>query len=374
MRPLPAKLRARAAVWPSAALGALAIAGCPGSASEPPVCQGEMALSATGATALVGTSLAAKQLALTFDDGPGSRTLELSAWLAARGIKAVFFVNGQCFGAGNPCRAGGAATSAAAVLAQLTADGHLVANHTQNHYDLTADATHFPAGATGDAAIVKQLVDTDALIAPHVPGGRFLFRAPFGSFGSRPYDVLRASAMDKYVGHVGWDVGAQYVGNDATGYAADWYCWQNASTTTKKCGDRYINEIQARGRGIVLFHDADYGNVANTNPSVGKGNTIDMVKYMVPLLEAAGYTFVRADDVPAIQALLPAVPDAGVDAATDAGDDAAMDAGDDAAMDAGEPPTHDAGGGGVGTGAAPPDPCAPAPAATQSRGPSPHAH
>lgn len=87
------------------------------------------------ASTLHGTTLAANELALTFDDGPGSRSIELSAWLAAEGISATFFVVGENV------------LSRPAVLAQLVADGHLVANHTQHHLDLTSAAA-FPTTTT----------------------------------------------------------------------------------------------------------------------------------------------------------------------------------------------------------------------------------
>lgn len=275
-----------------------------------------------------GTSLAPKQLALTFDDGPGTNTIALSAWLSARGIKATFFVTGSNT-AGRPN-----------ALAAVAADGHLLANHTQNHRDLRSTA-QFPLNAAGEAALVAELAQTDALVAPYVENDRFLFRAPYGYFESRAYNVLHASAMDKYVGHVHWDVGSERVGS----YAADWACWENdPKLTSKQCGDLYINEIDARGRGIVLMHDADKGpGVGNHNPTSGVGNTMDMVKYMVPLLEAAGYAFVRADDVPAISAALPPLPppppplDAGVDASGSDSGPADAGAPSDASSDASAP-------------------------------------
>ncbi len=253
------------------------------------------------AAALFGTSLGTKQLALSFDDGPGSRTLELSTYLKNRGIAATFFVNSQCFDVGNGC---GNTLPAATVLAQLVADGHIVANHTRDHKDLTSLA-EFPNTPAGNAAMIKELSDVDAVIAPYVPGTKFMFRAPYGGYDNRVYNVLHASAMDKYVGHIEWDIG----GARTATTAADWACWQNnPKLTSKACGDLYIQETNAVGKGIVLMHDADYGNVGNTDPLNGTGNTIDMVKYMVPLLEAAGYTFKRVDQVPAVAALFPAPP------------------------------------------------------------------
>jgi peptidoglycan/xylan/chitin deacetylase (PgdA/CDA1 family) len=258
------------------------------------------------ATAYHGMTLRPKELALTFDDGPASRTSELSAYLASEGIHVGFFVNGKNLPA-NP-----------GVLANVVANGHVVGNHTQDHFDLT-DQVAFPPSASGDAKLVTELTATDTLIAPFIPAGRFLFRAPYGAFDSRDYSVLHTSAMNKYVGHIHWDIG----GIRSATAAADWACWQNSpQLTTKACGDLYLEDVQRIGRGIVLMHDADYGNSANHSLTSGLGNTVDMVKYLVPILKARGYTFVRVDEVPAIARALPplALGDAGTDSssATDA--------------------------------------------------------
>lgn len=251
-----------------------------------------------------GTPLATKKLALTFDDGPGSQTLALSSYLKSRGIRATFFVNGHCFGQSayqsGQCQQD-ASASPSDILGRLVADGHLVGNHTQDHFDLTS---------LDDNSIVRELADTDAIISPFVDRGHLLFRAPFGAWSSHDYDVLHASAMDRYVGPVKWDIGGAMTGS----YGADWDCWQNTNgygvMTTQQCGDRYMREIVDVGRGIVLMHDADYGDPSNHDVQSGKGNTIDMVKYLidgnaalgVSGLAARGYTFVRLDEVPDIAA------------------------------------------------------------------------
>lgn len=225
-----------------------------------------------------GTTLGDKQLALTFDDGPGSRTLELSAWLRDQGIRATFFVNGMHYGA-----------DPGAMITQVVADGHLVGNHTQDHLDLTS---------LSDRDIVSELEETDAIIAPYVPQDRFLFRAPYGNWNSHDYDVLEATPMKKYVGPVKWSIG----GEMTSSYGADWDCWQNTDgygvMTTKACGDRYLAEIRDRGHGIILCHDQDYGDSSNHALEQGKGNTVDMIEYIVPILKSEGYTFVRVDEVP----------------------------------------------------------------------------
>jgi MYXO-CTERM domain-containing protein len=265
-------------------------------------------------TNFIGTSLPNKVLALTFDDGPGDRTIELSQYLKAEGIKAGFFMNGARFHApmaplqnknNIAITAGGPA-----ILAQVKADGHLVANHTTTHRDLQSEVPN--------AQLVQEVAETDGVISAYVsPANHLLFRAPYGSFssnGNGVFNTLSASAMNKYIGPIYWEAG----GFD-TGYpnkAADWACWQGALrdaggalvnigndlgyATTTQCGDAYLTEINAFGQGIVLMHDP-----YSWSKGGASGSTVDMVKYLVPKLKAAGYTFVRIDEVPAIRAALP---------------------------------------------------------------------
>jgi peptidoglycan/xylan/chitin deacetylase (PgdA/CDA1 family) len=253
---------------------------------------------------IVGTTLPAKTLALTFDDGPGPRAAELSMYLKAQDIRAVFFVNGARIAATTLPNTNTIAITpgAAGMLAQMVADGHLVSNHTTTHRDMVTEVL-----PTGTAKLLQELTETDTDISAYVPSGRWLFRAPYGSYSTPVYNGLKGTAMDKYVGPIYWDVGGN--SDRYPNSAADWACWQGqlkttggakangtGYATTVQCGDAYMNEINAVGRGIVLMHDPY---------AYASGNTVDMVKYLVPKLKAAGYAFVRADQVPAITALLP---------------------------------------------------------------------
>jgi peptidoglycan/xylan/chitin deacetylase (PgdA/CDA1 family) len=375
----------------TASLVAAGLAACSKTDAPPEKsCSGAEALSfVTGNNnGFLGDTLAAKQLVLTFDDGPGSQSGALAAYLKTKGIRATFFVNGHCVGADvgdfTQCQQNAAATPAD-LFAPIVAAGHIVGNHTQDHADLSS-TVEFPLGAAGDMAIAKELSDTDTVIAPFVSNGRFLFRAPFGAWSARDYTVLHASPMDKYVGPVKWDIGGAMTGpkngsDDAAGhYAADWDCWQNADgygvKTTAQCARRYLREIDARGKGIVLMHDADYGDVANHALTSGKGNTIDMVKLLlegdaglgITGLLAKGYTFVRLDEVPAIAAKLPAIPDAGADAAKDAGDSGADP---DAGLDASSSSSSSSSSSGGSSGTTPPQSTATPPATPPSSPPDP---
>lgn len=261
-------------------------------------------------TNFVGTSLPNKVLALTFDDGPGDRTIELSQYLKSQGIKAGFFMNGARFHAPMAPLQNknniGVTAGGAAILAQVKADGHLVANHTTTHRDLQNEVPN--------AQLVQEVAETDSVISAYVsPANHLLFRAPYGSFssnGNNVFNTLSASAMNKYIGPIYWEAGGYDSGYPSR--AADWACWQGALrdgggalvnignapgyATTTQCGDAYLTEINAFGQGIVLMHDPY---------SWASGSTVDMVKYIVPKLKAAGYTFVRIDEVPDIKAALP---------------------------------------------------------------------
>ena len=268
----------------------------------------------------VGTSLPPKTLALTFDDGPGDRTTELAIYLGAQGIPAVFFVNGarlQLTSLPNPNGIVPTSTSAT-TLGTLVGNGHLVANHTATHRDLVTQVM-----PTGGVNVILELSETDFSIAPYMSPERPLFRAPYGSFNATVQATIATSTMNKYVGPIYWDIGGS--ANNFPEQAADWACWQNAlshgggatfGATTEECGDAYLSEIEKVGRGIVLLHDPYFS---------AAGSTVDMVKYIVPILKARGYSFVRVDHVPDIAAMLPTLPcptcDAGpgtADAASDA--------------------------------------------------------
>lgn len=251
------------------------------------------ATQALTSTHFKGDSLPPKTLALTFDDGPGVRTLELSRFLFDRGVRATFFVNGKML------RGGDGPT----ILGGLVADGHVLGNHGESHSNLTT---------LPPSVIVSEVETTDALIAPFVKNGHFLFRPPYNAFDMNVFTALSASTMAKYVGPIDWDIGDSMGPQQAT----DWDCWQPIGTSdppvldVKTCGDLFLAEIRAKQRGIILMHDPYF---IEDDPT--KGGTVDMVKEIVPVLLADGYRFVTVDEVPAIASVLPPPT---VDAGTEA--------------------------------------------------------
>jgi peptidoglycan/xylan/chitin deacetylase (PgdA/CDA1 family) len=228
---------------------------------------------------IFGTSMKSGTLSLTFDDGPTAQTLPIATYLRDEGIQATFFMNGKNI-AGRE-----------SVVRQVAAMGHLIANHSWSHFAMSG---------VGDP--VAEVRRTDDLIKGQVAGSNFLFRAPFGDWRGNVADIINETGMRKYVGPIFWDVGGELRG----GYAADWACWGNG-LSARSCGDGYLREIDAKGRGIVLMHDVD-------------ARTTEMVRYMVPILKKEGYAFQRTDLVPGIASQLRALgakPGAGISAPPD---------------------------------------------------------
>jgi peptidoglycan/xylan/chitin deacetylase (PgdA/CDA1 family) len=259
----------------------------------------------------LGDDLGDKELALTFDDGPGPMDVsgDLAEWLTKRPtpIQTSYFINGACvaalpdgmFSQNDSC--GEPTPDADAVLAKERSLGHWINNHTSTHRSLTTEVS--------DDEIPKELVFTDGLISKYLVWNRMFFRAPYGDWDPHVFDILKPTAMNKYVGSIYWNAGGGPT-SVANQMAADWECWQgvasdgNAKYSTKKCGDLYLAEIRRLGKGIVLMHDAK-GDTANHSLTTGTGNTHDMVQYIVPILESEGFKFKRLDQIPSIAAMLP---------------------------------------------------------------------
>lgn len=233
----------------------------------------------TSSAQLRGDAMADKTLSLTFDDGPGDRTEELADYLAEQRIVATFFINGWQLNAQGK---DGVALKQHHIDA-IVRGGHILANHTQNHKNMTE---------LGAEELRSAVTRTDALIAAAQPDGPWLLRAPFGAWSPSVSATLNAhAATRKYVGSIFWDAG----GSLGAKSGADWACWSKNNPQTGKrytvdeCAALYELEIAAKGRGIVLMHDTH-------------GSTVDMTKALVPRLRARGFAFVPVTEAPSVKA------------------------------------------------------------------------
>ena len=224
---------------------------------------------------LDGRSLAAGELCLTFDDGPGAaddpltgpRTLALAEYLAEQEVPAAFFVVGKHV------------EGRAHVVERLRRLGHLVGNHTHRHPNLVD--LH---AVGGDVAAEVALADA---VIPSAPDRQTtFFRPPYGTWSAAVARTLNdhVGLAVRHVGPVMWDIDGR-----------DWAAWRSG-TAPDRCAAEYRRVIDAAGRGIVLMHDS----TADSDIIRERNNTFDMVRTLVPELRASGYRFLPLDLVPGI--------------------------------------------------------------------------
>lgn len=148
-----------------------------------------------------------KVVALTFDDGPGDATEAILQILAEKGVKATFFVLGQC------------AAEMPELIQKERSAGHEIENHTWNHPDL----------ATLSADQIRdQITRTSPLI-----GGSDYLRPPYGSYNSTVTQVAGSLGIRLVL----WDVDTR-----------DWES-RNADAIVEQV------KVQIRPGAIILMHD-----------------------------------------------------------------------------------------------------------------------
>lgn len=160
------------------------------------------------------------EVLLTFDDGPNPiYTPQILDILAARNIKAVFFLVGEMAGSENK--------KVPPIIERILREGHVIANHTQTHQDLCRVKEE---KAIWDLDQGKSTIERVA----GVPLA--WFRAPYG---------VRCDRLDKLLAergitHFHWDLDPQ-----------EWR-HNNVDKTVK-----YVTGELARahGRAVLLLHD-----------------------------------------------------------------------------------------------------------------------
>ena len=118
-------------------------------------------------------SAKSKEIALTFDDGPGATTPALLRYLVKERVPATFFLVGHAV-----------AAHADIVRAEVDA-GFSLGTHTENHASLGGKP------ASEQAREILTAADRITRISRHAVR---LFRPPYGSFDARTLHVLRARA------------------------------------------------------------------------------------------------------------------------------------------------------------------------------------
>ena len=179
-----------------------------------------------------------KLIAITFDDGPGAYTAQLLDELAARDVKATFFVSGY------------RAANYSETLKRMVSEGHQLASHTQNHENLNTLSA---------AKIADEISRTQDYITAAGGDNPAYIRPPYGNANK----TVRAQAPSPLIN---WSVDPE-----------DWK-YHNADTVCK-------NILAGSYDGaIILVHDIYQTSVNGALAAIDK------------LLEQ-GYEFVTVRDL-----------------------------------------------------------------------------
>ncbi|MNU67116.1 Peptidoglycan-N-acetylglucosamine deacetylase [compost metagenome] len=220
---------------------------------------------------IFGTSLPAKTVVLTFDDGPHARhTDEILEILKRYDAPAIFFQLGRNLGKLDAQgKAQLSATGAAAK--RVLAAGHVLANHSFSH-GMMAKMT--------DDAVRVEASETEALLDATGRPQSTLFRFPYGARNEAKLSTVEALKLRSMM----WTVDSM-----------DW-----ADPVPKSIADRVLAEVDKAKRGVILFHDI-------------QGRTVQALPTVLDQLVADGYRFATwRDGKFVVSASKKAAPDDGV--------------------------------------------------------------
>ncbi|HWI63146.1 MAG TPA: polysaccharide deacetylase family protein [Symbiobacteriaceae bacterium] len=191
-----------------------------------------------------------KAAVLTFDDGPSEEytPLVLDA-LKAEGVKAIFFVNGH-------------AGQHPDLIRRIVAEGHILANHTLNHENLTTlSAAEQRSQIAGVNEVLQQITGQKP----------YWFRAPFGAFDDDTLAILDELGMQL----LNWSHGSGDWMEVRDGYKDPGLLTSDVLAEQP----RNANMTALHAGSVILFHDT-LRHTAEALPGIIQG------------LKAKGYTFV----------------------------------------------------------------------------------
>lgn len=182
------------------------------------------------------------KIALTFDDGPSSHTLEILDILEEHNARATFFVLGNLV------------EPRADIVAQAFQRGNEIAGHSFTHRNFTR---------LNAAAILEEITSTSAAIeaATGKPSPPF-FRPPYGAHNP----TVRAVAREIGYSMVNWSIDPE-----------DWRV---------RDAEKIFNHVMeyAVDGGIVVLHDI-------------RPSTVEAVAYIVPALHERGFELVTVSEL-----------------------------------------------------------------------------
>ena len=191
-----------------------------------------------------------KTIFLTFDDGPSDRTLEVLDILREKGVKATFFVTGNCPAKGK------------SIMKKIVDEGHTIGVHTYTHAfkKIYASVNAF----LDDFNKIYNLIYDATGVKPTI------FRFPGGSkngFNKGNYRELIAEMTRRGFDYFDWNLSA----GDAV---------SRTLTPTSRCIRNVLNASKNYRHGVVLMHDA--------RP---KTTTVEALPVIIDGLKSQGFSF-----------------------------------------------------------------------------------
>ena len=180
----------------------------------------------------------APRVALTFDDGPSSYTMQLSQKLKERDVAATFFLLGENI------------EDYKEAVKQLAQDGHLLGNHSYHHVQLNK---------LSDKNACQEIVKTNNMIYEYTGIYPMYIRPPYGEWND----------------HL--DCGVEMI---PIFWSVDSLDWKLKST--EKITSRVLKEVE--DGDIILMHD-------------GYQTSIEAACQIVDVLKEKGFRFVTADQM-----------------------------------------------------------------------------
>ena len=201
-----------------------------------------------------GLKTGARQLALTYDDGPNDpHTFHLLEVLAKHEVKATFFLIGR-YVKQRP--------DVARALAQA---GHVVGNHTFSHPNLILSSAQ---------QTKVQLQDCDRVLHDAIGEYARLFRPPFGGRRRSTLRVARALELEPVMWNVtGWDWSGKP--------------WEYI--------ERHVRR-QVRGGDVILLHDGGHRDFG-----ADRSQTVIATDRLLTRYKSEGYKFVTIPEMMAPQ-------------------------------------------------------------------------
>jgi peptidoglycan/xylan/chitin deacetylase (PgdA/CDA1 family) len=153
---------------------------------------------------------------MTYDDGPGGPTAAILDALKTRQMPATFFWLSRL------------APNYPSIVQRAMNEGHELANHSHSHANLPT---------LGESGLDQQILESTRILERTYGQPLRFFRLPYGNGVNK--SAIRSRIAQAGLVHVMWNV--------------DSLDWQDRNP--ESCAARTIRQINAQGRGVILFHD-----------------------------------------------------------------------------------------------------------------------